>query len=127
MLIDGTAVRSCLILAVQAEGEDITTIEGIGGSGARAGELGVIQDAFCETHGLQCGYCTPGMILAAEALLSVNTDPTEHEVREAISGNICRCTGYVQIVDAILLAAKRLGQRNDAAPSDATLAYGLES
>ena len=122
VLIDGTAVRSCLMLAVQAEGEDITTIEGIGGSGARAGELGVIQDAFCETHGLQCGYCTPGMILAAEALFSVNTDPTEHEVREAISGNICRCTGYVQIVDAILLAAKRLGQRNDAAPSDATLA-----
>ena len=122
MLIDGTAVRSCLVLAVQAEGEDIITIEGIGGSGARAGELGVIQDAFCETHGLQCGYCTPGMILAAEALLSVNKDPTEHEVREAISGNICRCTGYVQIVDAILLAAKRLGQRNDAAPYDATLA-----
>ncbi len=85
VLIDGTAVRSCLMLAVQAEGEDIITIEGIGGSGARAGELGVIQDAFCETHGLQCGYCTPGMILAAEALLSVNTDPTEHEVREAIS------------------------------------------
>ena len=122
VLIDGTAVRSCLVLAVQAEGEDIITIEGIGGSGARAGELGVIQDAFCETHGLQCGYCTPGMILAAEALLLVNKDPTEHEVREAISGNICRCTGYVQIVDAILLAAKRLGQRNDAAPYDATLA-----
>jgi carbon-monoxide dehydrogenase small subunit len=122
VLIDGTAVRSCLMLAVQAEGEDIITIEGIGGLGTRAGELGVIQDAFCETHGLQCGYCTPGMILAAEALLSFNTDPTEQEVREAISGNICRCTGYVQIVDAILLAAKRLGQRNDAAPSDATLA-----
>jgi carbon-monoxide dehydrogenase small subunit len=122
VLIDGIAVRSCLMLAVQAEGVDITTIEGIGGSGAHAGELGVIQDAFCETHGLQCGYCTPGMILTAEALLSVNIDPTEHEVREAISGNICRCTGYVQIVEAILLAAKRLGQRNDAATSDTTVA-----
>ena len=127
VLIDGTAVRSCLMLAVQAEGEDIITIEGIGGAGAHAGGLGVIQDAFCETHGLQCGYCTPGMILAAVALLSFNTDPTEQEVREAISGNICRCTGYVQIVDAILLAAKRLGQRNDAGPSDATLAQGFDS
>jgi len=113
VLVDGDAVRSCLMLAVQAEGVDITTIEGIGGLGARAGELGIIQDAFCEAHGLQCGYCTPGMILAAEALLSVNTAPSEHDVREAISGNICRCTGYVQIVEAIMLAAERLRQRND--------------
>ena len=115
VLVDGDAVRSCLMLAVQAEGVDITTIEGIGGLGARAGELGIIQDAFCEAHGLQCGYCTPGMILAAEALLSVNTAPSEHDVREAISGNICRCTGYVQIVDAIMLAAERLQGRNQPA------------
>jgi len=120
VLVDGDAVRSCLMLAVQAEGVDITTIEGIGGLGARAGELGIIQDAFCEAHGLQCGYCTPGMILAAEALLSVNAAPSEHDVREAISGNICRCTGYVQIVEAIMLAAKRLRQRNDTSAPDVT-------
>jgi len=120
VLVDGDPVRSCLMLAVQAEGVDITTIEGIGGLGARAGELGIIQDAFCETHGLQCGYCTPGMILAAEALLSVNAAPSEHDVREAISGNICRCTGYVQIVEAIMLAAKRLRQRNDTSAPDVT-------
>jgi len=120
VLVDGDAVRSCLMLAVQAEGVDITTIEGIGGLGARAGELGTIQDAFCEAHGLQCGYCTPGMILAAEALLSVNTAPSEHDVREAISGNICRCTGYVQIVEAIMLAAERLRQRNDTSAPDMT-------
>lgn len=120
VLVDGDAVRSCLMLAVQAEGVDITTIEGIGGLGARAGELGIIQDAFCEAHGLQCGYCTPGMILAAEALLSVNTAPSEHDIREAISGNICRCTGYVQIVEAIMLAAERLRQRNDTSAPDMT-------
>jgi len=120
VLVDGDAVRSCLMLAVQAEGVDITTIEGIGGLAARAGELGIIQDAFCEAHGLQCGYCTPGMILAAEALLSVNTAPSEHDVREAISGNICRCTGYVQIVEAIMLAAERLRQRNDTSAPDMT-------
>ncbi|MBL6595904.1 MAG: (2Fe-2S)-binding protein [Candidatus Puniceispirillum sp.] len=120
VLVDGDPVRSCLMLAVQAEGVDITTIEGIGGLGARAGELGIIQDAFCEAHGLQCGYCTPGMILAAEALLSVNAAPSEHDVREAISGNICRCTGYVQIVEAIMLAAKRLRQRNDTSAPDLT-------
>ena len=120
VLVDGDAVRSCLMLAVQAEGVDITTIEGIGGLGARAGELGIIQDAFCEAHGLQCGYCTPGMILAAEALLSVNAAPSEHDVREAISGNICRCTGYVQIVEAIMLAAERLRQRNYTSAPDMT-------
>jgi len=120
VLVDGDPVRSCLMLAVQAEGVDITTIEGIGGLGARAGELGIIQDAFCEAHGLQCGYCTPGMILAAEALLSVNAAPSEHDVRESISGNICRCTGYVQIVEAIMLAAKRLRQRNDTSAPDVT-------
>ena len=122
ILVDGAAVRSCLMLAVQAEGLKITTIEGVGGSGARAGELSVIQDAFCDAHGLQCGYCTPGMILAAEALLAINGDPSEEDVREAISGNICRCTGYVQIVEAIMLAAQRLGSRNDLKSADLALA-----
>ena len=112
VVVDGAAVRSCLMLAVQAEGLEITTIEGVGGAHDRAGELSVIQDAFCEAHGLQCGYCTPGMVLAANALLAENADPSENEIREAISGNICRCTGYVQIVDAIMLAAQRLGARN---------------
>ena len=115
--MDGKSVKACTVFAAQAQGADITTIEGL----SEPGTLNVLQESFREHHGLQCGYCTPGMILAAEALLSVNADPTEHEAREAISGNICRCTGYVQIVDAILLAAKRLRQRNDAAPPDATL------
>jgi carbon-monoxide dehydrogenase small subunit len=114
ILVDGAAVRSCLMLAVQADGMAMITIEGVGGSNGRSGELNIIQDAFCETHGLQCGYCTPGMVLAAEALLAKNPSPSEDDVREAISGNICRCTGYVQIVEAIMLAADRLGSRNDA-------------
>jgi len=113
ILYDGNAVRSCLMLAVQVDGQEITTIEGIGGNFERSGELGIIQDAFCEAHGLQCGYCTPGMVLAAEALLAKTPSPSEDNVRDAISGNICRCTGYVQIVDAIMLAAQRLDNRND--------------
>jgi len=112
VLIDGEAVRSCLVLGVQAEGMEIVTIEGIGGSKKFAGELNIIQDAFCEAHGLQCGYCTPGMILTADSLLRSNPTPSKSEVREAISANICRCTGYVQIVEAIQLAAKRLSSRN---------------
>lgn len=113
ILMDGAAVRSCLMLAVQVDGQEIVTIEGVGGEFERSGELSIIQDAFCEAHGLQCGYCTPGMVLAAEALLIETPNPTEEEVRKAISGNICRCTGYVQIVEAIMLAAERLGGRND--------------
>ena len=118
ILVDGAAVRSCLMLAVQADGMAMTTIEGVGGSNERSGELTIIQDAFCETHGLQCGYCTPGMVLAAEALLAKNPAPSEDDVRDAISGNICRCTGYVQIVEAIMLAADRLGSRNDSGLDD---------
>ena len=118
ILVDGAAVRSCLMLAVQADGMAMTTIEGVGGSHERSGELNIIQDAFCETHGLQCGYCTPGMVLAAEALLAKNPAPSEEDVRDAISGNICRCTGYVQIVEAIMLAADRLGSRNDSGLND---------
>ncbi len=109
VMVDGVAVRSCLMLAVQCDGLDITTIEGLTAS---EDALGIVQDAFCETHGLQCGYCTPGMIVAAHALLQQNPDPSDHEIREAISGNICRCTGYGQIIEAIRLAAARIRKSN---------------
>jgi aerobic carbon-monoxide dehydrogenase small subunit len=109
VLLDGVAVRSCLMFCVQADGYAITTIEGLTPG---PGELSVLQDAFCETHGMQCGYCTPAMILAAHALLAHNLSPTREEIVEAISGNICRCTGYVQIVEAIALAAERLRGAN---------------
>ena len=112
IVLNGEAVRSCMVLAVQAVGDEIITIEGINAKEEQTGELNVLQDAFCETHGMQCGYCTPGMVISAEVLLRKNTNPTREEVREAISGNICRCTGYVQIVDAIMLAAERLSGRN---------------
>jgi len=97
------------MLAVQADGHELTTIEGLSPG---PGELSVLQDAFCETHGLQCGYCTPGMLMAAQALLKENPRPTEAEIREAIAGNLCRCTGYGQIVEAIALAAERLRSAN---------------
>jgi aerobic carbon-monoxide dehydrogenase small subunit len=109
VLIDGTAVRSCLMFAVQADGYAITTIEGLSPG---PGELSVLQDAFCETHGMQCGYCTPAMILAAHSLLSKTAQPTREEIVDAISGNICRCTGYAQIVEAIALAAERMRGQN---------------
>jgi len=105
VLVDGEPVRSCLMFAVQADGYEITTIEGLAPA---PGELSVIQDAFCETHGLQCGYCTPGMILAAHALLQRTVTPTRDDIVEAISGNICRCTGYGQIIEAVEFAAARL-------------------
>jgi aerobic carbon-monoxide dehydrogenase small subunit len=105
VLIDNVAVRSCLMFAVQADGYAITTIEGLAPA---PGELSLLQDAFCETHGLQCGYCTPAMILAAHALLAGNSAPTHADIVEAISGNLCRCTGYAQIVEAIALAAERM-------------------
>ena len=108
VLLDGEPVRSCLMYAVQADGCRFTTIEGLA---QRDGTPGALQDAFCEAHALQCGYCTPGMIVAAHALLEVNPAPEEREIREAIGGNLCRCTGYQQIVDAIkLAAAKRAGR-----------------
>jgi len=109
VLVDGAAVRSCLMFAVQADGYTITTIEGLSPG---PGELSPLQDAFCETHGMQCGYCTPAMILAAHALLSKNASPTREEIVDAISGNICRCTGYAQIVEAIALAAERMRGQN---------------
>ena len=115
VLLDGEAVRSCLILAAQAEGNSIVTIEGVDGTTRQPGELSIIQDAFCEAHGLQCGYCTPGMVLAAKTLLQHTPTPSREQVREAISGNICRCTGYMQIIDAIMLAAERLQGLNQPA------------
>jgi aerobic carbon-monoxide dehydrogenase small subunit len=105
VLVDGAPVRSCLMFAVQADGYAITTIEGVARG---AGELSPIQDAFCETHGMQCGYCTPAMILTAHALLAGNPAPTRGQIVDAISANICRCTGYAQIVEAITLAAERM-------------------
>ena len=105
VLLDGAAVRSCLMFAAQAAGSAITTIEGVTPG---PGEMSLIQDAFCETHGMQCGYCTPAMVLVAHALLADNPEPTREQIVEAISGNICRCTGYAQIVEAIALAAERM-------------------
>jgi carbon-monoxide dehydrogenase small subunit len=112
VLIDGEPARSCLMFAVQADGFEITTIEALAPA---PGELSVIQDAFCETHGMQCGFCTSGMILTAHALLARNPVPTRADIVEAISANICRCTGYGQIVEAIQLAARRLAGSNIAA------------
>ena len=100
--LDGYSVKSCTLLAVQADGSDVTTIEGL----ARDGEFHPVQEGFRQCHGLQCGYCTPGMIMAAAGLLAENPHPTEHEVRVGLEGNICRCTGYQKIVDAVLWAAE---------------------
>jgi len=105
VMLDGEAVRSCLVYAVQADGHRVVTVEGLAPPG---GGMSILQDSFCEAHGLQCGYCTPGMLIAAQALLNANPRPSEHEIRDAIAGNLCRCTGYQQIVDAIGLAAGRL-------------------
>jgi carbon-monoxide dehydrogenase small subunit len=103
--MDGIAVKSCTVLAAQASGHEITTIEGLAGDDGGDG-LHPVQRAFQEAHGLQCGYCTPGMVMAIRQLLADNPDPTEAEVRHGLDGNICRCTGYQNIVDAIEAAAK---------------------
>ena len=100
VLLDGRPVKSCTVLAVQADGSEVKTVEGL----AEGGEIHPIQAAFKEHHGLQCGFCTPGMMLVGSALLEENSDPTDEEVRWAISGNICRCTGYMNIVSAIQAA-----------------------
>jgi carbon-monoxide dehydrogenase small subunit len=104
VLYDGAPVKSCTMLAVQADGHEITTVEGL----ATASELHPVQEGFKDEHGLQCGFCTPGMMLSAKALLDENPDPTEDEVRWALAGNLCRCTGYQNIVKAVLQAAARL-------------------
>jgi len=105
VMLDGEPVRSCLMYAVQASGHRVITVEGLA---KPDGSMSVLQDSFCETHGLQGGYCTPGMLIAAQALLDANPRPTDADIRETISGNLCRCTGYQQIVDAVALAARRL-------------------
>jgi carbon-monoxide dehydrogenase small subunit len=128
ILLDGEPVRSCLLLAVQADERQIGTVEGLaggrgggpgsagaegepgaaGGAGGHPGELHPLQEAFWETHGLQCGFCTPGFLMTLVPFLAEHPDPTEPEIRRAISGNLCRCTGYQHIVDAVLLAARKL-------------------
>lgn len=104
VLLDGKPVNSCLVLAVEADGREVTTIEGL----ARDGELHPLQKAFLRHQALQCGFCTPGMILTAAGLLAENPDPSEEEVRRALSGNLCRCTGYRQILDAVREAAAEM-------------------
>lgn len=114
VLLDGNAVKSCTLLAVQASGSEITTIEGLAatcktnGSAETGCGLHPVQEGFWEKHGLQCGFCTPGMILTATALLNGNPNPTEQEIRAAISGNLCRCTGYQHIVDAVQYASGKM-------------------
>jgi aerobic-type carbon monoxide dehydrogenase small subunit (CoxS/CutS family) len=103
VIVDGRAVRSCLMLAVQAAGSEVTTIEGL----ARGGELGPLQQAMRDSHSFQCGFCTPGFVMQATAFLDAHPDAEEREIREALSGNICRCTGYQSIIDGVLLAARR--------------------
>ena len=102
VLLDGKVVKSCLHFAVQADGREVTTVEGL----AKNGELTPIQEAFVKNYAFQCGYCTPGMVMTSHALLRRNPDPSEEEIRKALAGNLCMCTGYVQIVDAVKEAAK---------------------
>ena len=107
-MLDGQAVRSCLVFAVQAEGREITTIEGLTGSD---GKLTAVQEAFRAEHGLQCGFCTPGFVVSATAFLDENPDPSDEEIQEAMSGNLCRCTGYQGILNAV----KRVARERSAA------------
>ena len=109
VLFDGSPIKSCTMFAVQADGHEVTTVEGL----ATSSELHPVQEGFKEEHGLQCGFCTPGMLLSAKALLDENPSPTEDEVRWALSGNLCRCTGYQNIVKSVLSAAAQLRAQDD--------------
>ena len=111
VLVDGRAVKSCSMLAVQADGAEITTIEGLTSTPEANGGLHPVQEGFWEKHGLQCGYCTPGMILSAVELLRENPSPTDAQIRRALAGNLCRCTGYQHIIEAVEYAAKKLRAR----------------
>jgi carbon-monoxide dehydrogenase small subunit len=111
VLLNGRAIKSCTLFAVQANGKSVETVEGV----AQNGQLHPLQEGFWEKHGLQCGYCTPGMIMSAKYLLSQNANPSEAEIRQAISGNLCRCTGYNNIVKAIQYAAEKLNTREEVA------------
>ncbi len=106
VLFNGRAIRSCLMFAVQADGAEITTVEGIAEDGKT---LHPLQEAFHENHGLQCGFCTPGMLVTAYELLDQNPDPSEEEVRDALSGVLCRCTGYKQVIDSVMAASGKMG------------------
>ena len=110
VILDGKAVKSCTVFAVQANGRSVETIEGLANGG-----LHPLQEGFWEKHGLQCGYCTPGMIMSAKAFLENNPTPTDEEIRWAISGNLCRCTGYVKIVEAIQYAAEKMREEGEEA------------
>ena len=115
VLLDGKAVKSCTMLAVQADGAEITTIEGMAESSGGKNGLHPLQEGFWEKHGLQCGYCTPGMVMTAAELLDRNSNPTEEEIRHALEGNLCRCTGYQHIVQAIQHAAAKMKNRKRSA------------
>ena len=115
VLVDGSPVKSCTMFAVQVDGHEVTTVEGL----ASASGLHPIQEGFRDEHGLQCGFCTPGMMLTAKALLDENPDPTEDEVRWALSGNLCRCTGYQNIVKSVLVAAARLRAKDNVEEDEA--------
>ncbi len=111
VLVDGKAVKSCTVLAVQADGAEITTIEGLAGQRGSNGGLHPVQEGFWEKHGLQCGYCTPGMIMTSVQLLDEKPNPTDAEIRRALAGNLCRCTGYQHIIEAVRYAAKKMKSR----------------
>jgi carbon-monoxide dehydrogenase small subunit len=113
VIVDGRAVRSCLMLAVQAAGREVTTVEGLAGDG----ELGPLQQAMADSHSFQCGFCTPGFLMQATAFLGAHPDASEREIREALSGNICRCTGYQSIIDGVLLAAQRNSEMQSGRPA----------
>jgi carbon-monoxide dehydrogenase small subunit len=112
VILDGQSAKSCTMFAVQADGASVTTIEGM----AASGDLHVVQEGFWEQHGLQCGYCTPGMIMAAAQILDRNPDPTDAEIRHGLEGNLCRCTGYQHIVEAVQYAARKM--KGEAATGD---------
>ncbi len=109
--VDGRSLKSCTILAVQCDGSEVRTVEGL----ASGGELHAVQEGFYKEHGLQCGFCTPGMLMRAQRLLEENPNPTEEEIRAGMSGNLCRCTGYQNIVKAVLYAAQKLREQKQAA------------
>src|SRR5512138_1101473 len=113
VLLDGVPVKSCTVLAVQADGREVTTVEGL----EKDGKLHPVQEGFWEMHGLQCGFCTPGMIMSSHALLQKNPNPTEEEIRHGLEGNLCRCTGYQNIVRAVQYAAGQISGAAEIAPS----------
>ena len=115
VLLDSVAVKSCTLLAVQADGSQVETVEGL----EQAGQLHPLQEAFWQEHGLQCGFCTPGMLMVSKALLAANPSPTEDEIRRGLSGNLCRCTGYVNIVRAIQYGAARMRGETPASTQEA--------